>query len=87
MECLLLSPKLVLTLSPFHGDTNHSNYTALSGSPSGALVKRSCILICMLQAYRLFQLSPVGRLTTITTTAPHRPELVGSEVAFRIANT
>ena len=64
-------------------NTNQSSYTALSGSPSGAYVKK--VLYPFLYAPGVSFISAVstGTTTTITTTAPHNL-VVGSEVAFSI---
>lgn len=67
-------------------NTNQSSYTALSGSPSGAYVKK--VLYPFLYAPGVSFISAVstGTTTTITTTAPHNL-VVGSEVAFAIPST
>lgn len=64
-------------------NTNQSSYTALSGSPSGAYVKK--VLYPFLYAPGVSMISAIstGTTTTITTTAPHNL-VVGSEVAFHI---
>lgn len=67
-------------------NTNQTSYTALSGSPSGAFVKK--VLYPFLYAPGVSFISAIstGTTTTITTTAPHNL-VVGSEVAFRIPAT
>jgi hypothetical protein len=64
-------------------NSNTSNYTALSGSPTGAYVKK--VLYPFLYAPQLSFISAIttGTTTTITTTAPHNL-VVGQEVAFRV---
>lgn len=64
-------------------NTNQSNYTALSGSPSGAYVKK--ILYPFLYAPGVSYISAIttGTTTTITTTRPHNL-VAGQEVAFMI---
>jgi len=64
-------------------NTNQSNYTALSGSPTGAFVKK--VLYPFLYSPEVSFISAVstGSTTSITTTAPHNL-VVGQEVAFRI---
>lgn len=64
-------------------NTNQSSYTALSGSPVGAFVKK--ILYPFLYAPGVSVISAItlGATTTVVTTEPHNL-VVGSEVAFRI---
>jgi hypothetical protein len=64
-------------------NTNQSNYTALSGSPSGAYVKK--VLYPYLYAPGVSFISAItpGSTTTIDTTSAHNL-VVGQEVAFRI---
>lgn len=64
-------------------NTNQSNYTALSGSPTGAYVRK--VLYPFLYAPGVSFISAIttGSTTTISTTAPHNL-VVGNEVAFRI---
>ncbi len=64
-------------------NANQSNYTALSGSPVGAFVKK--VLYPFLYAPEVSYIEAIttGTTTTIVTTAPHTL-VVGSEVAFRI---
>jgi hypothetical protein len=65
-------------------DATGSNYTALSGSPSGAYVKKLLYPqlyfpgACFIEA-----IATSGTTTTVTTTAPHN-FLSGQEVAFHI---
>lgn len=80
-------PFAVTVLSPttfsIPWNTNQSNYTALSGSPVGAYVKK--VLYPFLYAPGVSEISALtlGTTTTVVTTAPHNLS-VGSEVAFRI---
>ena len=64
-------------------NTNQSNYTALSGSPSGAYVKK--VLYPFLYAPGVSFISAIttGTTTTIDTTCAHNL-VVGQEVAFMI---
>jgi len=64
-------------------NTNQSNYTALSGSPSGAYVKK--VLYPFLYAPGVSIISDItlGSTTTVSCTDPHNM-VVGQEVAFRI---
>lgn len=64
-------------------NSNQSNYTALSGSPSGAYVKK--VLYPYLYAPGVSYISAItrGSTTTIDTTQAHNL-VVGQEVAFRI---
>ena len=65
-------------------NTNQSQYTALSGSPAGATVKK--VLYPFLYAPGVSTISAIttGTTTVVSTTAPHNL-VVGQEVAFRIA--
>lgn len=64
-------------------NTNQSNYTALSGSPTGAFVKK--VLYPFLYSPEISVITAIstGTTTAISTTAPHNL-VVGQEVAFRI---
>lgn len=64
-------------------NTNQSNYTALSGSPSGAYVKK--VLYPYLYAPGVSFISAIttGSTTTIDTTTAHNL-VVGQQVAFRV---
>lgn len=64
-------------------NTNQSNYTALSGSPAGATVKK--VLYPWLYSPGVATISAIGTgtTTTVTTTAPHN-FVLGQEVALRI---
>ncbi len=66
-------------------NTNQTNYTALSGSPTGALVKK--VLYPFLYAPGVSNISALtlASTTTVVTTAPHNLS-VGSEVAFRVGS-
>lgn len=64
-------------------NTNQSNYTALSGSPTGAYVKK--VLYPFLYAPGVSYITSIttGSTTVINTTAAHNL-VVGQEVAFRV---
>lgn len=62
---------------------NGSNYTALSGSPSGAFVKKVLFPFLYAPGVSFIEAITTGTTTTVVTTTPHNL-LVGSEVAFRI---
>ena len=64
-------------------NTNQSNYTAISGSPSGAYVKK--VLYPFLYEPGVSYISAIttGTTTTIDTTSAHNL-VVGQEVAFRV---
>lgn len=64
-------------------NTNQSNFTALSGSPSGAYVKKVLYPFNYLPEDNVISAITTGTTTTITTTMYHNFE-VGQEVAFRI---
>ena len=74
------------------GDANHfsvvwpgagSNYTALSGSPAGAYVKKVLYPYLYEPGVAYIEAITTGSTTTVTTTAPHN-FVVGQEIAFRI---
>lgn len=74
------------------GDADHfsvvwpgggSNYTALSGSPSGAFVKKVLYPYLYAPGVSFIEAITTGTTTTIVTTAAHN-FVVGQEVAFRI---
>jgi hypothetical protein len=74
------------------GDANHfsvvwpgagSNYTALSGSPSGAYVKQVLFPYLYAPGVAFIEAITTGTTTTIVTTAPHN-FVAGQEIAFRI---
>jgi hypothetical protein len=64
-------------------NTNQSNYTALSGSPTGAFVRQ--VLYPFLYEPGVSYISAIttGATTTVTTTNNHNL-VVGQEIAFRI---
>lgn len=62
---------------------NGSNYTALSGSPSGAYVKKVLYPFLYLPGDCFIEAISTGSTTTVTTTAPHN-FVVGQEIAFAI---
>src|SRR5690606_38044134 len=64
-------------------DTNQSNYTALSGNPTGAFVKKVLNPYLYVPGVSFISALSVGATTTVTTTTPHNL-VVGQEVAFRI---
>jgi hypothetical protein len=64
-------------------NTNQSNYTALSGSPSGALVKKVLYPYLYAPGVNVISAITLGATTTIDTTSAHN-FVVGQEVAFRI---
>ncbi len=77
------------------GDADHfsvkwngsqSNYTALSGSPSGAYVKKVLYPYIYLPGVSFIEAITVGATTTIVTTSEHNL-VVGQEVAFRIPDS
>lgn len=74
------------------GDADHftikwnasgSNYTALSGSPTGATVKKVLYPDLYLPGENVVSAITTGTTTTITTTTYHN-YVVGQEIAFRI---
>src|SRR3990167_11310556 len=64
-------------------NTNQSGYTALSGSPSGAFVKKVLNPFLYAPGYGVITAVSTGSTTAVTTTAPHNL-VVGQEVALRI---
>lgn len=64
-------------------NTNQSNYTALSGSPSGATVKKVLYPYLYFPGQTFISAITTGTTTTIDTTDSHN-FVVGQEVAFRI---
>lgn len=64
-------------------NTNQTQYTALSGSPVGAYVKRVLYPALYAPGVSFISALTLGSSTTVVTTAPHNL-VVGSEVAFRI---
>lgn len=64
-------------------NTNQSNYTALSGSPSGAFVKKILYPYLYFPGTSVISAITTGTTTTIDTTSAHNL-VVGQEVAFRI---
>lgn len=62
---------------------NGSNYTALSGSPSGAFVKKVLYPFLYAPQVSFIQAITTGTTTTVVCTAPHNL-VVGQEIAFRI---
>lgn len=74
------------------GDADHfsivwpgagSNYTALSGSPSGAYVKKVLYPFLYAPGVSFIEAITTGSTTTVVTTAPHN-FVVGQEVGFHI---
>ena len=77
------------------GDADHfsvvwpgggSNYTALSGSPTGAFVKKVLYPFLYSPGVSFIEAITTGTTTTVTTTTPHNL-LAGAEVAFRIPSS
>jgi hypothetical protein len=64
-------------------NTNQSNFTALSGSPTGALVKKVLYPYLYAPGHTVISAITLGTTTTIDTTSAHN-FVVGQEVAFRI---
>lgn len=64
-------------------NTNQSNYTAISGSPSGALVKKVLYPFLYLPEDNFISAITLGATTTVVTTMYHN-FVVGQEVAFRV---
>ena len=64
-------------------NTNQSNYTAISGSPSGALVKKVLYPFLYLPEDNVISAITTGSTTTIATTMYHN-FFTGQQVAFRI---
>ncbi len=64
-------------------NANQSNYTALSGSPTGAFVKQVLFPALYVPGVSIIEAITTGTTTTIVTTAVHNL-VVGQEVAFRI---
>lgn len=64
-------------------NTNQSNYTALSGSPTGAFVKKILYPYLYEPGTNVISAITPGTTTTIDTTDAHN-FVVGQEVAFRI---
>ncbi len=60
-----------------------SNYTALSGSPTGAYVKKVLYPFLYEPGSKFIEAISTGTTTTITTTSPHN-FVVGQEIGFRI---
>ena len=64
-------------------NTNQSNYTALSGSPTGAYVRQVLYPWLYLPGVNFISALSLGSTTTVTTTSNHN-FVVGQEIAFRI---
>ncbi len=64
-------------------DTTGSNYTALSASPAGALVKKVLYPFLYVPEDNVVTAVTTGTTTTVTTSMYHNFE-VGQEIAFRI---
>lgn len=64
-------------------NTNQSNYTAISGSPTGATVKKVLYPYLYEPGANVISAITTGTTTTIDTTSAHN-FVVGQEVAFRI---
>ena len=72
-----------LTTFTIPWNTNQSNYTALSGSPSTATVKKVLYPYLYFPGQNFISAITTGTTTTIDTTSAHN-FVVGQEVAFRI---
>jgi hypothetical protein len=77
------------------GDADHfsvvwpgtgGNYTALSGSPTGAYVKKILYPFLYAPGVSFIEAISTGSTTTVTTTAPHN-FVVGQEIGFRIPSS
>jgi hypothetical protein len=64
-------------------NTNQSNYTALSASPTGAFVKKLLYPTLYAPGIAVINALTLATTTTVVTTTPHN-FVVGQEVAFRI---
>lgn len=64
-------------------NTNQSNYTALSGSPSGAYVRQVLYPFLYEPGVSFISAITTGTTTTVSTTSPHNL-VVGQEIGFRI---
>lgn len=64
-------------------NSNQSNYTALSGSPTGAFVRQVLNPWIYLPGQNFISAITTGTTTTVTTTNNHN-FVVGQEIAFRI---
>jgi hypothetical protein len=64
---------------------NQSNYTDLSGSPAGAIVKKVLYPFLYLPQDNVISSVTTGASTTVVTTMYHNFE-VGQEIAFRVPN-
>ena len=64
-------------------DSSGSNYTALSGSPTGAFVKKVLYPYLYFPGESVIASISLGNTTTVLTTSAHNM-VVGQEVAFRI---
>lgn len=64
-------------------DASQSNYTALSGSPVGAFVRKVLYPWLYLPGVNFISFVDFGTTTTITTTTNHN-YVLGQEIAFRI---
>jgi hypothetical protein len=64
-------------------NSNQSNYTALSGSPTGAYVRQVLYPWLYLPGVNFISALSTGTTTTVTTTSNHN-FVVGQEIAFRI---
>ena len=65
-------------------NTNQSTYTAISGSPSGALVKKVLYPFLYLPEDNVISAVTVGATSTVITTTMYHNLEAGQEVAFRI---
>ena len=83
-------PFTVTVLSPttfsIPWNTNQSSYTALSGSPAGATVKKVLYPYLYFPGEVVISAITLGTTTTIDTTCAHNM-VVGQQVAFRIPSS
>lgn len=87
MPQISLMPFVVTVTAPttftIPWNTNQSNYTALSGSPTGAFVRKVLYPFLYEPGVAFITAITTGTTTTVTTTDPHN-FVVGQEIAFRI---
>jgi hypothetical protein len=67
-------------------NTNQSNYTAISGSPTGSTVSKALYPFIYEPALNIPAFITTGTTTTVTTSMYHNFE-VGQEIAFRIPSS
>lgn len=72
-----------LTTFTIPWNTNQSNYTAISGSPAGAVVRQVLYPYNYLPGQNVISAISLGATTAVTCTTPHN-FVAGQQVAFRI---